>query len=275
MNSPIRSMILGAVVVLAIAGRHECAAAELAVQPAPGTRVGDARRETQILARFNTDSLLQDYDLTVIVDGERAALGGNVGSEAARNLAARIATEVGGVRHVDNRIRVDANVSHKRETPHLDTALNDAAIGAAVKSRLFWNAHTEGLDIRVDSSAGRVTLAGTAISYAERDTAGIVAGNTDGVVHVDNELVLGSQTRPPMAWDDSKAPTDAWITSRVKSSLQLTRGVSRSGIGVSTSNGVVSLRGMVAGKAERELAMQVAQDVRGVKQVDAHGLEIG
>lgn len=278
MRSTIVNLIFGGTFALAVAGWHACAAAEPGSQPAPGAQVSDAWRETQILARFNTDSQLRDYDLTIIVDGERAALDGNVGSDAAKSLAGRIAADVSGVRHVDNRIRVDANGSQRqrnRETPRLDAALTDGAIGAAVKSRLRWNAHTEGLDIRVDSSAGTVTLAGSAISYAERDMAGIIARNTEGVVHVDNELVLTSQPRPLAAADGGDSPTDAWITSRVKGSLLLTRGVSRSGIAVTTSNGVVSLRGTVAGKAERELATQVARDVRGVKQVDADGLEVG
>jgi osmotically-inducible protein OsmY len=277
MNLIVR-MIMGSAVLLTVGGIHANRAAALDAQVTTDAHVSDARRETQILARFNTDAQLRAYDLTVIVDGERAALGGTVANDAARNLAGSIVADIGGVRHVDNRVRVDANVSsakQKRQTPHLDAVLNDAAIGAAVKSRLQWNTHTEGLDIRVDSSEGNVTLAGTAISYAERDVAGIVAGNTDGVVHVANELVLSSKMRAPMAWDDGKAPTDAWITSRVRGSLLLTRGVSRSAIVVTTMNGVVSLRGMVAGTAERELAMQVAQDVRGVKQVDAAGLEVG
>lgn len=277
MSSTIGKLVLAGACAL-LAGRHGCAAADPGSQPVPGTQVSDARRETQILARFNTDSQLRDYDLTIIVDGDRAALGGNVGSEAAKSLAGRIAADVSGVTHVDNRIGVDAHGSRRLRnggTPRLDAALTDGAIGAAVKSRLRWNAHTEGLDIRVDSSGGTVTLAGSAISYAERDMAGIVARNTEGVVHVDNELVLASLPRPSAAEDGGESPTDAWITSRVKGSLLLTRGVSRSGIAVTTSNGVVSLRGTVVGKAERELATQVAREVRGVKQVDARGLEVG
>ena len=69
--------------------------------------------------------------------------------------------------------------------------------------------------------------------------------------------------------------SDAWITSRVKSSLMFTRGVSSFDITVTTVNGVVSLNGMVDSTAERELAVRVAQDVRGVKKVEASGLKAG
>ena len=272
---PIVPLIIGSAIAVLAGGMQASSASDLDARVATDAHV--SLRETQILARFNTAPQLRAYDLTVIVDGERAALGGTVADDAARIRAGRIVVDIGGVRHVDNRIRVDAKVSSSkqaRQTPHLDAALGDAAIGVAVKSRLLWNTHTEGLDIRVDSNEGKVTLAGTAISYAERDVAGIVAGSTDGVVHVDNELVLSSTARPATR-EDGSPPTEAWITSRVKGSLLLTRGVSRAGIAVTTSNGVVSLRGTVAGKAGRELAMQVAQDVRGVKQVEAGGLEIG
>jgi osmotically-inducible protein OsmY len=271
-------LIMTGAVIIAVGGMDGSKAAEFDSHTAANASVADARRETQILTRFNADAQLRGYDLTVVVDGDKAALGGAVDSEAARNLAGQIATDAGSIRHVDNRIRVDAKLvspRHTGSTPVLDAAMDDAALATAVKSRLLWNEHTEGLAIRVDTRAGRVTLAGSAISYAERDMAGIVAGNTAGVVHVDNELVLTDQVRPVVTGEDSTVPSDSWITSRVKSSLMLTRGISRSGIGVTTSNGIVSLRGLVASKAERELAMQVAQDVRGVKQVDADGLGVG
>jgi hyperosmotically inducible protein len=51
--------------------------------------------------------------------------------------------------------------------------------------------------------------------------------------------------------------------------------MSRFDIAVTTSNGIVTLKGMVDSKAGRELAMEVAQDVPGVKRVDAAGLTVG
>ncbi len=52
-----------------------------------------------------------------------------------------------------------------------------------------------------------------------------------------------------------------------------TRGVSSFDIGVTTLNGVVSLKGVVDSAAERELAVRVARDVRGVKKIDAGELK--
>jgi len=149
-----------------------------------------------------------------------------------------------------------------------------------VRSRLLWNTHTEDLDVQIDTREGNVTLRGNAISYAERDIAGIVAAGTNGVSGVSNDLVLTDQARPIARPGSDRtasqaAPADAWITSRVQSSLALTRGVSATAIAVSTRRGVVSLSGSVPTQADRDVVVQVAQDTRGVKDVVAVGLTAG
>jgi len=243
--------------------------------------VSSARRETQILSAFSADPLLRAYDLTVSVDGEHAVLGGAVDSNAAKARAAQSAAAADGIRHVDNRIRVDASAVapiRERVARSAETITGDATISDSVRSRLLWNTHTEGLDIRIETRDGKVTLTGSAISYAERDVAGIVAANTNGVVGVSNELALTEQPRPvakPGDGNESLTQKDSWITSRVKSSLALTRGISGAAIAVTTRRGVVSLSGAVPTKADRESAMQVAQDTRGVKDVVADGLTAG
>jgi hyperosmotically inducible protein len=245
-------------------------------------QVADAHREAQILNRFRMDPRLHAYDFSAIVDGSSARLTGTVESESVKALAEHVALASEGILRVDNRIAVDVNalppqsVEDRRATKTSDA---DAAIRASIRSRLLWNVHTEGMDIRIDSHAGQVTLAGSTISYAERDMAGLVAENTVGVSGVDNELVLTHQPRALIkvdrAGEQGGKTSDAWITSSVKSSLQFTRGISRIDFSVTTTGGVVSLTGIVHSKAERDLAMQVAQDIRGVKQVDAEGLTVG
>lgn len=278
--NPITGKLASAVCMVLCLGSAGVALAADLTHEANSGLVADARRETLILAGFNANPKLHAYDLTVIVDADKASLGGAVESTVARDLAGQIAMRADGIVQIDNRIEVDAGaVPLKREASGdaYGASANDRAVSTSVKSRLSWNALTEGLDVRVDTRDGRVTLAGTAISYAERDMAGSVARDTDGVTEVSNELVLADQPRPIMLRERDgeqagRAPSDSWITSRIKSSFRLTRGVSRFDIAVTTSNGIVSLSGMVPSRAERELAVQVAQDTRGVKQVDADGL---
>jgi osmotically-inducible protein OsmY len=67
---------------------------------------------------------------------------------------------------------------------------------------------------------------------------------------------------------------DTAITTKVKTGLLGDPMVSAFAISVETSRGVVSLTGIVNSAAERARAIQVAQDVGGVRRVDARNLFI-
>jgi hyperosmotically inducible protein len=67
---------------------------------------------------------------------------------------------------------------------------------------------------------------------------------------------------------------DAWITTKVKSELATTKGITSSDISVSTQDGVVSLTGTATSSTEKAKVEHVAKKVKGVKSVDASGLTI-
>ena len=102
--------------------------------------------------------------------------------------------------------------------------------------------------------------------------------NTRGVVAVDNQLVV-SGAKATTA-DNVKSATkeagqdtsDAWITTKVKSTLMYSSNVDGSDIDVSTNNGIVTLSGKVDSGAERALAIELSNNVRGVKSVESKGL---
>ncbi|EQL42575.1 transporter [Pseudomonas aeruginosa VRFPA03] len=64
-----------------------------------------------------------------------------------------------------------------------------------------------------------------------------------------------------------EAVSDTWITSKVKSSLIANKNVSGVDIKVETNKGVVSLSGNVKSDAERDLAIETAKGIKGVKAV--------
>lgn len=68
--------------------------------------------------------------------------------------------------------------------------------------------------------------------------------------------------------------SDTWITTKVKADLLTTKDVSGLDLKVETVNGVVSLSGDVASKAEADRAISVAQGIEGVTRVDSSGITV-
>jgi hyperosmotically inducible periplasmic protein len=269
----ISTLVLGISLAL---GATSLAAAETTVSQ----DVQNARREAQIWTTYAVNPHLKAFDLSVEVRGSQAVLTGTVDDGVEKDLAEQIALGVKGVEKVDNRITVDENWQPKTRPVAADgtherafgTVIEDASITAAVKSKLLWNSNTDGLEIDVDTMNGKVSLTGTADTAAAKDLAGRLARNTDGVHSVANNLkVDGGYKRP--ARDAGEVVSDAWITTRVKSTLVNSRWVDAIDIDVDTKDGVVSLKGEVDSSSERDLAIELAKNVRGVKRVDASGLK--
>ena len=104
--------------------------------------------------------------------------------------------------------------------------------------------------------------------------------NTRGVRSVDNQLVVKGEKATVANKTKSSAKeagndiADGWITTKVKSTFMYSSNVDGSDIDVSTKDGVVTLSGKVDSGAERALAIEFANNVRGVKSVNAKGLTI-
>ncbi|MFC0709774.1 BON domain-containing protein [Azorhizophilus paspali] len=68
------------------------------------------------------------------------------------------------------------------------------------------------------------------------------------------------------------AVSDTWITSKVKSTFLADSDLDGMDIKVETNQGVVSLSGTVSSEAEKDLAIQKAMSIKGVKDVSADAL---
>jgi hyperosmotically inducible periplasmic protein len=84
-------------------------------------------------------------------------------------------------------------------------------------------------------------------------------------------IVIGCAATPEQR-STGEVIDDAAITSKVKTNFLADPIVSAFAISVDTSRAVVSLTGIVNSDAERQRAIQIAQEVGGVKQVDAKNL---
>ena len=85
-------------------------------------------------------------------------------------------------------------------------------------------------------------------------------------------LMLMSSARTAIGGSTGEVVDDAIITTKVKTSFVADPTVSALSIKVETSQGVVNLTGIVNSEQERQRLIQLAQDVEGVKRVEARNL---
>ncbi|MDO9323181.1 MAG: BON domain-containing protein [Pseudomonas sp.] len=241
--------------------------------------ISDARQEAQIWTTYTLSPYLSASDLSVVVHDGLAILTGKVNDEVNKDLATQIALGVSGIQKVDNQIVVQADFSPPATTARgYNQVVEDASISAAVKSKLIWSKYTDAQAVAVETLGGQVTLTGVAESAKAKELAGRMAMNTRGVVSVDNQLKVASvatsvaATAKQTTAAASQKITDSWITAKVKSTLLYSSNVSGADVGVSTDAGVVSLTGTLSSGAERALAIELADNVRGVKSVNPQAL---
>lgn len=271
-----RKHMIAAGIALWIAAVSTSALAATASQ-----EVTEARQETQIWTTYALSPYLRANDLKVSVLDGKATLTGKVDEDVNKELAKEIALGVSGIKDVDNQIEVLSDYVPAPSTERsYGELVDDASITAAIKSKLIWSKNTEGLNTEVTSKAGKVTLKGTAGSDAAKDLVGRMALNTRGVNAVNNQLVV-TPAKPDMAANAkstseevSEEISDTWITTKVKSTLLYSSNVRGTDVVVNTKAGVVTLTGRVGSGAERALAIEIADNVRGVKSVEAKGLTI-
>jgi len=273
-NPGLKSLSYVAIVLSMMTGMHSVSAA------APTQDIIDARQETQIWTTFALSPNLRATELKVAVHSGKATLSGSVGDDISKELAKQIALGVDGIKEVDNQIAVQADYVPIRQSPQRSYGelIDDATIAASIKGKLMWSTYTNGLTTSVVSVSGKVTLRGSADSAAAKELAERLATNTRGVTSVDNQLVINPD-KPTLA--DAAAITantaghemaDGWITAKVKSMFLYSNNVTGSNITVSTNNGVVTLSGKLYSSVERAHAIELAQNIRGVKSVQAAAL---
>lgn len=273
MHTQTRKLLLAASIALALGTTGGMAAAE-------SQTFTDARQETQIWTTYALNPHLRANDLKVSVVNGKATITGNVEEEVNKELAKEIALGVSGIDSVDNQIVVKPDYAPPKAGTERSygVMVDDATITAAVKSKLLWSKQADGMTTHVKTHSGKVTLTGNADSQADKDLAGRLALNTNGVVSVDNQLVVDAAKSKPVDSAKSTAKAagdnmaDSWITTKVKSTLMYSSNVSSSDISVSTNAGIVTLSGVVDSGAERDLAIELAQNVRGVKSVQSTNL---
>lgn len=266
-----RKLALAAGLTLALFSLTGVAAADSVSQD-----IVDARQESQIGTTFALSPQLRSYKLQPLVQSGLVRLTGTVAEDAEKELAGRIATEVKGVQEVNNQILVQSGYAPapKSAVRSYGEAVDDAGIAAEVALKIAWSKSARRLQALVDTNLGTVRLRGTADSLATKNLAGRLAETTRGVTAVDNQLTVTGMEPSALeggaaaAWTDGD---DGRITARVKSTLLYSIDAAATGITVNTIGGDVTLTGTAKNRTERALAIELAQNVRGVRSVSSQG----
>jgi hyperosmotically inducible protein len=151
---------------------------------------------------------------------------------------------------------------------------SDVGITTAVKSKMAMDESVKASTIEVTTHEGVVTLTGNIDSAAAKDRAMSIARSTKGVVDVKDMISVKSAAGNGDAPDTDRTVgvtiDDTDTTMRVKTKLlddPLVKGLK---IDVDTRDGVVYLTGSVSSENEKDQAIKLARETKGVKDVQAN-----
>lgn len=139
-------------------------------------------------------------------------------------------------------------------------AETDDRIESAAKESYVFQTYLKGDDINIESRDGAVTLTGTVMEESNKTLAQDTVASLPGVASVDNQLEVKGEA--PAEY------SDAWLITKVKSTLLFHRNVSGLKTEVLAEEGIITLRGEAVSMAQRDLATEYAKDVEGVKSVN-------
>jgi osmotically-inducible protein OsmY/serine/threonine protein phosphatase PrpC len=213
----------------------------------------DSEVAAAVRSRIENSQAIRSRKLEVRSREGVVRLNGEVGSESQRFEAELLASEVAGVRGIENFLSAKAR-----------DARSDAEIEKDVAAALRRDVYLSRLPIQVTVKRGVVTLTGSVGSAYERERAGSRLRWVDGVKNVSNQLQVEW-------WEDRSqrvaAPTprtDAELAATVSEQLGQDTRVAASHVQVTADRGRVSLRGNVPSLRQKRIAEEDAWNVAGV-----------
>ena len=152
--------------------------------------------------------------------------------------------------------------------------LTDTGITTNVKAKFVANDVVKSSQIEVTTKDGVVTLTGNVDSEEAKKTAIELARATSGVKNVVDMIsareASGSGDAPEPERSVGETISDSGITISVKSRLLDDPDVKGLKIDVDTRDGVVFLTGSVRSDVEKEKAVQLAKETKGVRDVQSN-----
>jgi len=216
----------------------------------------DDRIESSAKKSYVFRTYLQVDDIRIQSKDGAVTLTGSVSETLHRSLAQETVAGLPGVKVVDNRLEV------KGEPP---AANSDAWLRDKVKVTLLFHNSVRALPTEVEAKDGMVVLRGEAASPAQKELTTKYAKDVEGVQGIINEMTVAKHPKKPRTL--GQKIDDASITAQVKLTLIYNLSANAHHTKVEAKNGVVTLYGKAANKAEVDLAGKLANDVNGVQIV--------
>jgi hyperosmotically inducible periplasmic protein len=135
----------------------------------------------------------------------------------------------------------------------------DSRIESSAKESYVFKTYLKGDDIKIQSKDSAVTLTGTVSEESHKSLARDTVEGLPGVKSVDNRLEVKGEI--------PDKNSDAWLTTKVKTTLLFHRSVSAM-TEVNSKDGIVTLRGNADNQAQKDLTTEYVKDVEGVKDVN-------
>jgi len=136
----------------------------------------------------------------------------------------------------------------------------DSRIESSAKESYVFKTYLQGDDIKIQSRDSAVTMTGTVSEESHKSLAQDTVAGLPGVKSVDNKLEVKGES--PVK------NSNAWLTTKVKTTLLFHRSVSAGTTKVDVKDGIVTLRGKASSQAQKDLTTEYAKDVEGVKDVN-------
>lgn len=156
-----------------------------------GAAITDTAITTQVKAKFASDDRLKNSDISVKTNNGVVTLTGSASSSSAKDAAETLATNVSGVKTVNDQLTAPSAASEigdkaRHATEKTASAVEDTAITTALKTKFAADSKTKGADIGVTTNNAIVALSGTVTSRAQKEHVIYVARHTKGVTQVDS-----------------------------------------------------------------------------------------
>jgi len=145
--------------------------------------------------------------------------------------------------------------------PQAEASFKDGLLVAAIKAKLAGDDLDSATRVHVSVHDGSVTLTGAARSAAQRAKDAALAGQVNGVTHVDDRLgVSPSHT--------AKDAGDVALAARITGALVAQTGINALSVHVGVRDGVVTLDGHAPTAAIKATMIAAAKGTSGVRNVD-------